>query len=262
MTRSRRESVRITLTKQKLTIEATFRYTDACFDLHPASGLAYADLIEAGIRRKWTTSFLVNERLKESLKHFAQKHKLNEKMQPDVGQKLQVEVKIYRDPKHGMIYGDAISPPLKAIPIRLSRTTLLPSRVGSPVWRRAWGIFRVFQIESLGLNWTRKERGIMTMAPYPEVWQIESVAAHEFGHLMGLGDAYGAIYRFYYQAPGTDNYLMRNNRKLSVEELSMVLDADRKNRMQFFPKSFDGARFKTGLKKEIARIKKQIEQTK
>lgn len=262
MTRSRREPVQITLDKQTLTIEATFRYGASCFNLHPASQIAYADLIEAGIRRKWTTSFEVDERLQRALELFADRRNLPQKRRPDVTKRLQVEVKIYRHPLHGMTYGDTVKPAEKPIHIRLSRTTLLPSRVGSPLWRRVWGFFRVFQIEGLGLNWTRKERGIMTMAPYPSVWQVESVAAHEFGHLMGLGDAYGAIYRFFYEAPGTDDYLMRNNRRLSSEELAMVLDAERKNKMQFFPKSFEKKRFKAGLKREIARIKKQVGDTK
>lgn len=256
---SRRESVRLTLDKQTLTIEATFKYTDACFSLHPESRIAYADLIESGIRRKWQTSFTVDEALSVALERFAEKTKHAVPKRPLIGETLDVQVRLYRAPEHGMLYGESIRPPAKPIRVRLSRTTLLPSRVGSPLWRRGWGYFRVGQIEGLGLNWTRTERGLMTMAPYPHMWQIESVAAHEFGHLMGLGDAYGAIYRFFYEAPGTRNFLMRNNRQLSSRELAMVLDAERLNKMQFFPKKFERARFTLGLKREIERIKKQVD---
>lgn len=254
-----REPVRFTTSRTGVLIEASLRFTASCLRPHPYYNVPCADLIEAGIRRVWNTSFTVDERLAAAVERYCRQNKLTHEL-PAPGDTFQVTTVLYRDPVHGMLYGDDIQPPTASIPIRLARSTVLPSRVGSSFWRRGWGLFRRFQLESAGLNWSRRWRGRMTMAPYRRIWQIEPVAAHEFGHLMGLGDAYGAIYRYYAAAPGTDNYLMRNNRALSVEELAMVFDAQRENRMQFFPKHFDRAQFKAGFKKEIARLKKQLDE--
>lgn len=257
--KTNREPVRFSTKRHGVTIEATLRYSPSCFNAHAHYGVAYADLIESGIRRVWNTSLTVDERLALAVARYCRENGLSHGA-PEPGETYTVRMVLYRDPQHGMLYGDGVLPPVRSIPVRLASSTLLPSRVGSPFWRRGWGIFRRFQLESLGLNWSRRARGRMTMAPYRHIWQIEPVAAHEFGHLMGLGDAYGAIYRYYSAAPGTDNYLMRSNRALSSEELAMVFDAQRENRMQFFPKRFERAQFKAGFQKEIARLKKQLDE--
>jgi len=56
---------------------------------------------------------------------------------------------------------------------------------------------KTVQLEKVLDNWTIKNPG--------QVWlyDAEKDAAHEFGHLLGLGDAYGANYRFFSEAPNT-----------------------------------------------------------
>ncbi len=75
--------------------------------------------------------------------------------------------------------------------------------------------------------------------------------AHEFGHILGLGDAYDAFYRFFYSAPGTDSYMMRFNRKVAPEEILMCMKAHRTGRMQYFPCVFD-------LETVLTRIKRKV----
>ena len=75
------------------------------------------------------------------------------------------------------------------------------------------------------------------------------MAAHEFGHVLGLGDAYAANYRFYYEAPGTKNYMMNRNVRVSEEEVQMVLKAHKTGKMQYFPMEVSLKRFFKGLVK-------------
>ena len=124
----------------------------------------------------------------------------------------------------------------------------MPAHVISPFYRRIWGIFRTGQIESLGFNWSPEHPGAMIMPPYGQPALIGSVAAHEMGHILGIGDAYGAIYRFYCAAPGTQAYMMHSNRQVQPQEIRMMLMAHSSGRMQFFPKSWDAQRFFRGLR--------------
>lgn len=249
MTKHNTEPVSITLVANRLDIKANVHFTSQAMTLHPTYGVAYADLIEAGIRRKWSCELPIDARLHEALRAFATFNGQRSRL-PVEGETLYVETKIYRD-RAGA-----------ALRLRLAKTVLLPSHVGSPLWRRGWGFLRNPRFESMGLNWSRKHRGTMTMVPYPQAWQIESVAGHEFGHLLGIGDAYGAIYRYYDVVPGSENTLMRNNHAVSTTELAMVLDAQRTNKMQYFPKRFRWSQFRTGFADDLNRMRRQIEEAK
>ncbi len=73
------------------------------------------------------------------------------------------------------------------------------------------------------------------------------VSAHEFGHILGLGDAYAAHYRFFYEAPGTRDYMMNHNTAVSPEEAAMVRRAQETGKMQYFPIKFSAKRFIKGV---------------
>ena len=73
------------------------------------------------------------------------------------------------------------------------------------------------------------------------------IEAHEAGHTLGIGDAYGANYRFFYETPGTGNYMMCHSRRVQPEELEMVFRAHLTNRMQYFPWKFVPGIFLSGF---------------
>ncbi len=109
------------------------------------------------------------------------------------------------------------------------------SFVVSGAWRWFWGIFYSGSLESFSLNWNPRFPGTIYLKPYKHLTRFEQVAAHEFGHLLGIGDAYDAPYRFFYQLDGVSSYMMCYNRKVQNEELEMVLRAHLTKRMQYFP---------------------------
>lgn len=131
--------------------------------------------------------------------------------------------------------------------------------VSSPCIRWGWGIFTTLCPESAMLNWSPTAPGRINMNPWFSEKYYESVAAHEFGHVLGIGDAYGAHYRFFYEAPGTENYMMNNDRSVAPQELLMVLKAHETGRMQYFPykivPSLIWSNLKKGAKKKFRRKK-------
>lgn len=63
---------------------------------------------------------------------------------------------------------------------------------------------------------------------------MEQVSAHEAGHLFGIGDAYGAWYRFFYPAPNTEDYMMHYNTQVHPQEIAMLIRAYVKKKLNFF----------------------------
>ena len=135
----------------------------------------------------------------------------------------------------------------------------MPAHVISPLYRRFWGIVRTGQLESLGLNWSPRHPGRIIMPPYRQVWMVKSVAAHEAGHIFGIGDAYAAIYRFYHEAPGTNGYMMNSNQSVHTDEIKMMLRAHQTGRMQFFPRRWNTRQFFAGLAGDVRQRSRQIQ---
>ena len=123
------------------------------------------------------------------------------------------------------------------------------SFVISPIWKWFWGYF-IGRKECATLNWSRKTPGTINMKKYSRLKSFEHTCAHEFGHVLGLGDAYAAFYRFYYPAPGTITYMMYHNNKVAPEELYMVLKAHATGKMQYFPCKFKFSNIKANLFKK------------
>ena len=147
----------------------------------------------------------------------------------------------------------------RAVKISVRPMLIMPAHVISPLYRRIWGFLRTGQLESLGLNWSPRHPGRIVMPPYKQVWMIKAVAAHEAGHVFGLGDAYGAIYRFYHEAPSTLGYMMNNNQQVHAEEVRMLLQAHLDKRMQFFPRKWNTRRFFSGLVCEFRQRSRQMQ---
>jgi hypothetical protein len=189
-------------------------------------GVSYADLICSGIMERWSGFFDLGT---------------SDKPQP-----VTVRVVMNKQPVR------------KPFRIRVKPFFLIPAHVISPFYRRIWGFFRSGQIESMGLNWTPTQTGTMIIPAYTNPTVIKAVAAHEMGHILGLGDAYGAFYRYYYAAPGTDAYMMHSNRQVQPQEIRMMIAAHKSGRMQYFPKSWQTGRFLTGLAQDIRQLCHQI----
>lgn len=214
------------------------------------AGLAFFQLIEEGICRHWSGGYRINAQLGRALEAFCQKTK---SPNPFAGAAcLPVKVRISR------IRQAPLSPALLSIkrfltgqrrPARVYVRPgfLLPSHAASPLHRRLWGIFKSGQIESIGLNWSPSHPGYITLAAQTPLYRIRRVAAHEAGHLFGLGDAYAAWYRFFSAAPGTEGYMMRDTSSVHPDELAMMLAAHTTGRMSYFPRAFQLRRFGQGL---------------
>jgi len=151
------------------------------------------------------------------------------------------------------------APASRAIRVTVKRMLIMPAHVRSPIYRLYWGFFRYGHLETIGTNWVPEQPGHMILPYMDDPGQVMRIAAHEAGHLFGIGDAYAAIYRFYDAAPGTAHYMMHSNYAVQPEEILMMLRAHVTGRMQFFPRSFNWRRFRKGFTAEMEQRLKTIE---
>lgn len=231
-------------------IDARFRYNKAAIKPWIIDGMSQADLIEAGIIRKWSGEYkLRSRRFKGYIK-------------------ARVVINIRRDlipaRSRNVLPLALITQRQRSVLIKIRSLTFMPAHVISPWYRRIWGVLKTGQWESLGTNWSRNNPGIMVMphCPPKSIAWFERMAAHEAGHLLGLGDAYGAIYRYYYAAPGTSEYMMHSNRHVQAREITMLLEAHMIGKMQFFPKKWDKKIFIDGFKREVNQKTRELERRK
>lgn len=140
-------------------------------------------------------------------------------------------------------------PHINILPAKMTGTSYVMSRW----WRWGWGLFsHSLHPESFMINWSRRHPGNihLNLRIGSGKERFMCVAAHEFGHILGLGDAYAAHYRFFYEAPGTKDYIMNSNKRVSPVEVEMVRKAQATGRMQFFPMKFSARNVIDGLKKK------------
>lgn len=222
--------VRLIWSGDQLTIDCCLRFNNRALCTGPASdpGRTYAELICEGITRHWSGHYDLGS--------------------PENPDPVTVTVVMRTELKR------------RPISVRVRPMLFMPAHVISPLYRRIWGVFRTGQIESLGLNWSPRHPGAIILPPYEQAPLVESVAAHEMGHILGIGDAYGAIYRFYCAAPGTEDFMMHSNRQVQPEEIRMMLLAHTSGRMQFFPKTWDMRQFLHGLRQEANSMAQRIRQ--
>ncbi len=211
--------VQLMINGNHLIIDCRFRYQKKALLPDPNSGRSLADFIEESIIGFWSGDYKLDG---ESL-----------------DEPVQVNVVIRREQDR------------RAVPIRMHRLLLMPAHVISPFYRRLWGIFKTGQLESLGTNWGIQQPGGMILPTGVPSPGLAAIAAHEAGHLFGLGDAYGAIYRFYYAVPGTERYMMHSNCEVQPAEILMLLRAHETGRMQFFPRKWQTGSFFRGLCQDI-----------
>jgi hypothetical protein len=213
-----RTPIQLSLVGDRLLVDCRFAYDRRSLRPDPQTGKSPADLIEEGVVQKWSGSYVLE--------------------MPDLPDPLAVEVRIRRDRDR------------RAVPVRLRRLLLMPAHVISPIHRRFWGLFKTGHLESLGANWSPTQPGRMILPLGLDEGLLGSIAAHEAGHLFGIGDAYAALYRFYDAAPGTEGFMMHDMGTVHAQEVRMMLKAHATRRMQFFPVRFHLDRFLRGLRRD------------
>lgn len=149
----------------------------------------------------------------------------------------------------------------KRLPLYIKFTPfkILPAHVGSGFLRRIWGFFRDFHVISMGFNWHPLYPGKISMPYRYNPVSLRKVAAHEFGHCLGLDDAYAAWYRGYDEYPGSRGYMMNSNGRVSSEEFRMVLRAQRLKKTSHFPIRFSWKTFREGFKREMNWYAEQLD---
>lgn len=241
----------------RLRIRLFVRYAKSMLEIFPGTDLTYADIAESGIRSNWSGrysfSWLADDGY-ERAQARARLRVLESKENPDDSETtptppaIRVTVEFVR-------YGSTLAlseyPHQRFFRVKLSRGVLFPAHVVSPPWRWYWGFFRSGQLEGLHLNWVPEFPGNVTLQREPDRKRYQQIAAHEIGHILGIGDAYAANYRFFFEAPGTSNYMMCHNRRVQPEEIERTLTAHYRRRMQYFPKKFRLGTFFTGLSRSF-----------
>lgn len=218
--------IQLSICANRLMIDCRFHYNRRALRPDPKTGASPADTIEAGIIQRWSGIYRL----------------------PLPGQEEAVEVQV------------AISRTRdrRSVPIRVRRLLIMPAHVISPFYRRFWGFFKTGHLESIGTNWSLQQPGCMVLPLGLTSGQLQSIAAHEAGHLFGLGDAYAAIYRFYDAVPDTGHYMMHSNQAVQPEEILMLLQAHARGRMQFFPQHWKTGRFVRGLGRDLVQRARQL----
>lgn len=218
--------VQVKINGRKLLIDCRFHYNRRALRPDPKTGAIFADMIEAGIIQNWSGLYQLTL----------------------AGQEEAVEVQVTISRAHDR----------RSVPIRLRRLLIMPAHVISPFYRRFWGFFKTGHLESIGTNWSLQQPGCMVLPLGLSSGQLQSIAAHEAGHLFGLGDAYAAIYRFYDAAPDTGHYMMHSNQAVQPAEIMMLLQAHTRGRMQYFPQHWNTRQFVRGLGRDLVQRARQL----
>ncbi len=246
--------VQLHITGNKLQIRFYFRYSKNMLDLFPGTNLTYADIAEDGIRENWSGKYSfpwLKDDGYERAHAKANVRVLDNNESPSdeeiAPHKPSVRTSVEFIRYSGKNSHDA--PKQRYVSISLTNGALFPAHVISSPWRWYWGFFRTFQLESFHLNWSKKHPGRVTLQKDSDRNTYRQICAHEVGHLLGIGDAYGANYRFFYETPGTGHYMMCHNRKVQPAEMEMMFQSHMTNRMHYFPKKFDMKTFVAGIKR-------------
>jgi len=231
---------------------------------HSIKEKSYKSIISEGIEQNWSGTYLMEEELKSACEEFFLKENITTGLSHNHFEKLPFKVEIIEDELSGkhrprkLFLLRLIQRKVRPIPIFLKKPRILPSHVASGILRRFWGIFRTGQIESIGYNWSRSFPGFAVIIKSGNEHHMRQISAHEAGHLFGVGDAYAAWYRFFYAAPGTENYMMHYNKQVQPTEVAMLIRAYTRKRAQFFPRKFILKKFAIGMIAELKYYFKKI----
>lgn len=255
--RLHRVPVQMHIIGNKLRIRYFVRYAKQMLRYFPGTNITYADIFEAGVRTNWAGKYTFDwmaddgyekAKAKASFRVLTNENNpLDEELVPEVpSARVIVEFIRYGSPEAINEY-----PKQRFFKVTFTLFHSFPAHVLSPPWRWYWGFFKYYQLESTHLNWSKNHPGKIVLQKKLNRHSFQQTGAHEMGHLMGIGDAYGANYRFFYEAPDTRNYMMCHNRQVQPQELEMSLTAHLTNRMQYFPRKFIASVFLSGVRRSI-----------
>lgn len=249
--------VQMHITGNKLRIRFFVRYSGKLLHYFPGTNITYADVFEAGVRSNWAGKYPFDwmaddgyERAKAKASFRVltnENNPMDEELFPE-SPSARVSVEFIR---HGSAEAINEYPKQRFFRVTFTLFRSFPAHVLSPPWRWYWGFFKSFQLEATHLNWSRTHPGKVVLQKQSNRHSFQQTGAHEVGHLLGIGDAYGANYRFFFEAPNTGNYMMCHNRQVQSDELEMSLTAHLRNRMQYFPKKFIPSVFLSGVKRTM-----------
>lgn len=214
--------VNISMCENKITITAHVKFAPALLKPYESSEENVKDTYLAKKPEGYTFADAAIEGIKE---YWGKKYTL-----PGFDEPVEVEVNLIRYDDPNAIY-DKKQRFFKIRMTKISNTSFVTSKP----WRWLWGMPFYLAPESAMLNWSPYEPGTINMQKYKYLANFKKTVAHEFGHVLGIGDAYDAHYRFFYEAPNTASYMMNNNVSVHPNELMMVLRAHETGRMQYFP---------------------------
>lgn len=249
--------VQLIIKGNTLRIRFFVAYSKSFMRFFPGTDLTYADIFEAGVRSNWAGKFELDWLLDDGYELAKAKASFRVLTDDNFPKKtdvtpnpsaVRVTIEFVRkdNPEAATVYGQR-----RFIKILFSRNKNMPSHVVSPIWRRFWGIFSNGQLETLMHNWSILHPGNIYMQKNLSRHLFLKTGAHEVGHILGIGDAYAASYRFFYEAPGTNNYMMSHNRKVQPPEVEMAVAAHFFNQMQFFSRRFLFKTFTNGLSRAL-----------
>ncbi|HOO60807.1 MAG TPA: hypothetical protein PKV44_00050 [Bacillota bacterium] len=236
-----------------LKIRIFVRYSENMFQFFPGTTITYADIAEAGIRRNWMGKYpfpwIEDDGYERSRVH-AHYRVLTEETDISYSPDIRPDAPSVRATLEFIRYQspEAINyfPEQRFIRVSMRTSRFSSAEVTSPLWRWVWGFFRSGQWEALNFNWSRKHPGRVHLSKRDDRQTFQQQCAHEFGHIVGIGDAYAANYRYFYEAPNTTDFMMNNNKRVHPQEIEMALYAHATNKMQYFPKRFSWKSFWTG----------------
>mgnify|MGYP001028450016 FL=1 len=252
-----RVPVQLIIKGNALRIRFFVSYSKEFMRCFPGTDLTYADIFEAGVRSNWAGKFNIDwllddgyelAKAKASFRGLTDENfpKKTDVTPQSAAVRVAVEFVRKDKPEAKEIYNQH-----RFIKIVFSKSKNMPSHVVSPIWRRFWGVFSNGQLEALMLNWSVLHPGNMYIQRNLSRHLFQKTGAHEVGHILGIGDAYAASYRFYYEAPGTTHYMMSHNRKVQPQEIEMAVAAHFFNQMQFFPRRFILKTFTNGMSRSL-----------
>lgn len=245
------------ITGNKLKIRFFIWYSQKMLKFFPGTNITYADIFEAGVRTNWAGIYPLEwmaddgyeiAKAKASFRVLTEDNNPSDRDVSPNAPSARVTVEFIR---HGS--PDAINyyPKQRFFKVSFTPFSFMSAHVMSSPWRWYWGFFRSYQVESIYLNWSKKYPGKISLQWENSRHSFQQTAAHEIGHLLGVGDAYGASYRFFYEAPDTSNFMMCHNRRVQPQELEMTLTAHLLNRMQYFPKKIVLKTINAGLSRSL-----------
>lgn len=244
-----------------LTVKVAFNQRAYKFKL---KDMNYKDHVCQAVCEKWSNNYSLIPELKVACNAFFENNKKQQSLSSLHQSEIPFLVKVLEDPLSGVYRPRFLyllrlfKKEQRPIPIYIKKGNLIPSHVASGFFRRFWGIFIYRRLVSIGYNWSKNYPGYSVIKQYNNIHILHSIAAHEFGHLFGIGDAYAVWYRFYYPAPKTENYMMHYNKKVNPQEIAMLIQAFSTNRIQFFPIKFKWKNVKRGFASGVKSFSKKL----